>query len=104
LKRAYRESQGQVYKLATLYASDADKALQISSKIHRGPRAGSAGNDILVIENIETIDASSLSSIFGLNHSYVFEDTRAIRDLGSAVVDQFPASARRQGCPGNDSL
>jgi esterase/lipase superfamily enzyme len=45
LKRAYRESRGEVYKLATLYASDADKALRLSYTIHRAPRAGSAGQE-----------------------------------------------------------
>jgi esterase/lipase superfamily enzyme len=96
LSRLNADSHGTIYKLATLYASDQDHALLLSTRVHGGtPRAGSGGSNILVMSGIESVDASTLSSIFSFNHSYIFEDTRAIRDFGAALVDQRTASERR---------
>jgi esterase/lipase superfamily enzyme len=95
LNAAYGGGSSSVYRIATLYSSSEDKALAASYLAHRGPRAGSAGRrDVLVMPIIETIDASALASWFGTNHSYIFEEPRAIRDLGLLVLRKLPAGQR----------
>jgi esterase/lipase superfamily enzyme len=53
----------------TLYASSADIALEASQQFHAYARAGEAGENILVLAGIDTIDASLVPSGF-LGHSY----------------------------------
>src|SRR5262249_7423815 len=60
----------------TLYASSADKAMEISQKLHRYPRAGDARDGIVLSAGLETIDASAVDRDF-LGHSY-FCDNRVI--------------------------
>jgi esterase/lipase superfamily enzyme len=62
----------------TLYASSNDVPLKLSKLLHRYPRAGDAGDDLVVIEGLDTVDASTAdTSLFGLGHSY-FANTRSI--------------------------
>lgn len=61
----FRRSATQV----TLYASSNDRALLASKVVHRYPRAGDAGERILVIPGVETIDMSAADTSF-LGHSY----------------------------------
>jgi len=44
----------------TLYVSADDRALQASRKIHESPRAGEAGDNIIIMKGIDTIDATGL--------------------------------------------
>lgn len=60
----------------TLYASSRDKALLASKKFHGYPRAGDAGNSLIVMSGVETIDASATDTSF-LGHSY-YGDTRSV--------------------------
>gem|GEM_PF-2121092 len=60
----------------TLYASDNDLALTLSSKLAKYPRAGQTGESLVVLNGIETIDASSVSADL-LGHSY-FAGTRTV--------------------------
>ena len=62
----------------TLYASDNDLAMKLSQLLHRYPRAGDAGGDLVIVDSVDTIDASDAdASLFGLGHSY-FADKRSI--------------------------
>src|SRR6202044_347791 len=74
----------------TLYASESDRALQISTSfLHKTWRAGGAGDSgILIVAGVESIDAILRG------HSYVYEDPRALRDLGRLLNTQEPASIR----------
>jgi esterase/lipase superfamily enzyme len=83
-----------LYQLSTLYGSDADWALRVSKRVHRTPRAGAAGADMLVFEGVESIDASELTGGLAA-HSYLLADTRALRDLSLLLGERFPASRRR---------
>lgn len=60
----------------TLYASSEDKALMLSKSLHAYPRAGDAGEGLVVVPGIETIDASKVDTGF-LGHSY-YGDTRSV--------------------------
>lgn len=64
----------------TLYVSDRDLALNVAQRLAQFPRAGQAGDDILVLDGIDTIDASQLDT--GLvSHSYVGAHKSLIYDL-----------------------
>ena len=64
----------------TLYASAADKALIASKKVHGYPRAGDAGDGLILLPGVETIDATQVDTDF-LGHSYYGESTSVIADL-----------------------
>ena len=75
-------------KIKGLYASDNDYALSISRYLNSPhdrsiARAGSGGDNVLVLPGVETIDATRLSS--GLGHSYVFQNYRATHDIDQIV-------------------
>ena len=53
----------------TLYASSKDKALAASKVVHREPRAGDTEFGVLVVNGVDTIDASLTDTEF-LGHSY----------------------------------
>jgi len=64
----------------TLYASDTDVALRISSFYHGGPRAGAAGPLIIRLQGLDTIDMSGLPADV-LGHSYFAANGGAVYDL-----------------------
>ena len=64
----------------TLYVSAEDKALGLSQTIHRYPRAGDFGDELVVINGVDTIDASSLATDF-LGHSYYGDNESIIADI-----------------------
>ncbi len=64
----------------TLYASADDRALQWSRAIHGEPRAGDAGNNLVVVKGVDTIDATGIdTSLFG--HAYFAEVPTIITDM-----------------------
>jgi esterase/lipase superfamily enzyme len=64
----------------TLYASSRDRALMASKAFHGYPRAGDSGESLVVVEGMETIDASDASGGL-LGHSYYAEDRRIMEDI-----------------------
>jgi esterase/lipase superfamily enzyme len=64
----------------TLYASSSDRALLASKAFHGYPRAGESGDGLVVIEGLETIDASDAAGGI-LGHSYFAEDRRMMEDI-----------------------
>jgi len=54
----------------TLYASSRDVALAASRKIHGSPRAGDSGSGLVVVNGVETVDATNQDTSF-LGHSYI---------------------------------
>ena len=77
----------------TLYASKKDKALLLSQKINHGPRAGLAGESLVVINSIQTIDASDIDTDF-LGHSYFSNTWLLINDLHYLINKGLPAQER----------
>lgn len=79
----------------TLYASSNDLALKASKLFHRHPRAGDAGDALVVREGIDTIDASMAdTSLFGLGHSYFSAKRSILNDLHGAILNRLPAAKR----------
>lgn len=64
----------------TLYASDNDLALATSRKLHGAPRAGLAGESIIALPGLDTIDMSGIEADL-LGHSYFAANSGAIYDL-----------------------
>lgn len=76
----------------TLYASANDLALVASREFNSGdPRAGDAGNDLVVVPGIDTIDVSAGDSSL-LGHSYYGESASVLGDIARLLHDQPPAA------------
>lgn len=84
-----REIRGLSRGGVTLYASANDKALLASRNFWRGARAGEVPEGgPLVVDGVDTIDVSSLSTeFFGLNHSGYAETTKLLSDIGRLIRD-----------------
>lgn len=87
----------------TLYASSKDRALMASKAFNGYPRAGDAGDGLVIADGVETIDASDNSGGI-LGHSYFAEDPAVMEDIfgllktGSRADDRFGlASAQKDG-------
>ena len=86
----------------TLYASSRDRALLASKAFHGYPRAGDSGEALVVVDGMETIDASNASGGL-LGHSYYAEDRRIMEDIfgllqtGKRADDRFGIEARETG-------
>ena len=68
----------------TLYASSNDRALMASKAFNGYARAGDAGDGLVIVDGVETIDASSISSGL-LGHSYFAEDRSVMEDIFSLL-------------------
>lgn len=83
----------------TLYASSKDRALLASKAFHGHPRAGDSGEALVVVDGMETIDASNASGGL-LGHSYYAEDRRIMEDIfgllqtGQRADDRFGLEPR----------
>ena len=64
----------------TLYASDNDYALRSSQLIHGAPRAGTAGDVIVKLTGLDSIDMSAVPAD-ALGHSYFAANSGAIFDM-----------------------
>lgn len=73
----------------TLYASSKDLALRLSKFVNGGPRAG---EPILVLPDIDSIDASTVDTDF-LAHGYFSADRSVLGDL-NALLSGKPAADR----------
>jgi len=69
-----------IAKPITLYVSSDDLALLASRKVHGNKRAGDAGKGVVIVEGIETIDASGVDTSF-LSHSYFATTSTIIEDI-----------------------
>lgn len=68
----------------TVYASSNDRALIASKAFHGYPRAGETGDGLVVIDGVETVDASDVTGGM-LGHSYFAEDRRIMEDTFSLL-------------------
>jgi esterase/lipase superfamily enzyme len=64
----------------TLYASNSDKALRTSELLHGAPRAGLAGDRLITLRGLDSIDMSSIEADL-MGHSYFADNTGAMYDL-----------------------
>lgn len=79
----------------TLYASHNDVALKLSKTLHQGSRAGEAGDGIVIMEGIDTIDASDAdTSLFGLGHSYYAGKRTILGDIFTLLTNRTAPGKR----------
>jgi esterase/lipase superfamily enzyme len=78
----------------TLYASSNDKALAASKLVHGGyPRAGDSGDNLVVVDGLDTIDASSVDTSL-LGHSYFGDNRSIISDIFYLIQHNLPPNSR----------
>jgi esterase/lipase superfamily enzyme len=82
-----------VAERVTLYASSRDRALQVSRRLHDYPRAGDSGEELTVVEGVETIDASVIDTSL-LGHSYFADAFQLVGDLLAVIRDGLPPPER----------
>ena len=78
----------------TLYASTGDTALEWSRRVHMKPRAGDAGEHLVVIDGIDTIDASLVDTDLGSTHSNYAENRSVIADIFYLVTKRLRPAER----------
>ena len=81
-------------KRVTLYASSNDVAL-VRSKKYQGnyPRAGHTGDGIVIVEDIDSIDASEVDTSL-IGHSYYGDNDSVLSDLFYLLKDGKPPGKR----------
>jgi esterase/lipase superfamily enzyme len=78
----------------TLYASSNDKALAASRNLHGGyKRLGESGDGIVVMRDLDTVDASNVSTEF-LGHSYFGDSSTVMSDLIYVIQKSLPPQER----------
>lgn len=77
----------------TLYASADDLALALSQRVHSFPRAGNAGDGLVIVKGIETVDVNDADTSF-LKHSYVTSNRTVLTDLYYIVHQSLRADKR----------
>jgi esterase/lipase superfamily enzyme len=88
----------------TLYASSNDKALLLSKLVHKYSRAGDAGNDLVVTDDVDTVDASELDTGL-LGHAYYGDNRSVLSDIFLLVnqgLDPVQRNLRKQAKNGKD--
>jgi esterase/lipase superfamily enzyme len=78
----------------TLYASKNDLALKASMFFHTYKRAGQSGDGLVVVNGIETIDASNVGATDLFGHSY-FADTKEILSDILFLIQKRQRAAQR---------
>lgn len=92
----FRDLAEQFHKRAqrcTLYASSKDKALVASQVLQKYARAGQAGDGIVVVQGVDTIDASELDTGF-MSHSYIGDRTSILSDVYYLIRKDIPPDER----------
>ena len=89
-KRTVKQIAGKATRM-TLYASSRDGALAVAQRVAGYQRAGQAGARIVVVPEVQTIDASEVdTSLLGLNHSYFADNSTIVSDLFTLLKGQPP--------------
>lgn len=79
----------------TLYASEHDQALKVSRQINGFPRAGDASDGIVIVDGLNTVDASEVKTeLFDIGHDYfasqdsIIDDIRSLFDTNAEPDDR----------------
>ncbi|MFE9913209.1 alpha/beta hydrolase [Streptomyces clavifer] len=78
---------------ATLYVSGRDRALAVSRSLADYPRAGQAGDTVIVAAGLDTVDVTELGADL-LGHSYVGRHRNVLADLHGLLRHGHPPSER----------
>lgn len=85
----------------TLYASDRDRALLASHKVHGYPRAGDGGPNVVVVPGIDTVDASAVDTDL-VGHFYYGDNRSVLSDVFYVLRGHSPGDRsmlRARTCP-----
>ena len=83
-----------VARQRTIYASDHDKALQLSSGIRSGlKRLGQSGKNIFYAVGIESVESSNLKT--NNSHGYMFRNPSILGDIYFLITQNLPPGKRR---------
>lgn len=77
----------------TLYASSKDMALDVSEIVYKYPRAGDSEDGLIVIDEVDTIDASAVDASL-MGHSYVGDNRSVLADLFAMIKHGHPPDER----------
>lgn len=83
----------QASRHVTLYAAADDKALQISKTLHGEPRAGDAGENLIVYNGIDTIDATGIDASF-FRHNYFSDAPTVLSDINAIISSNLRPAER----------
>lgn len=78
----------------TVYASNSDKALDVSAQLHGYPRLGQAGYPVDGLHGVEVIDVSRLPLMSANGHLYHIYNSEVGDDLSALVNDSKSAAGR----------
>ncbi len=88
---------GNASSLTSLYTNANDRALYASRFVTRLPPAGLAGDALLVVADLDTIDVSAVDAeFFEINHSHAFDVPMVAADASHLLCNRV-AAARRPG-------
>ncbi len=82
----------------TIYASRNDRALNLARHFHGYPRAGHAGDGIVVVSGMDSIDASAVDTSF-VGHSYYGSERSVLDDIFEIIKTGFAADKRYNLAP-----
>lgn len=77
----------------TLYASSNDRALGLSKKIHGYQRAGETTGELVIVNGMDTIDASNVDTSL-VGHTYYGDNRSIISDMHYLLKTQLPVKDR----------
>jgi esterase/lipase superfamily enzyme len=77
----------------TLYASSDDLALKVSKRVHTYSRAGESGLDLVIVNAIDTVDATAVDTSL-LGHSYYGDNRSVLADLFELIRRGSPPQER----------
>jgi esterase/lipase superfamily enzyme len=77
----------------TLYASSDDLALKASKLVHKYPRAGESGLDLVIVNAVDTVDAAAVDTSL-LGHSYYGDNRSVLADLFELIRRGSPPQER----------
>jgi esterase/lipase superfamily enzyme len=78
----------------TLYASSKDRALKVSKRFHKYPRAGDSGKDLVLLGSVDTIDATEVDTGL-LGHSYIEDNASILTDVFQLLKGNPPKDRAR---------
>ena len=86
----------------TMYSSSDDEALKFSKELHGHHRLGLSGEDLVVVEGMDTIDASGIDTSM-LGHSYYGSHEKVVSDILKLVIEGLSPEDRQltQGARGD---
>ncbi|MFH6772955.1 alpha/beta hydrolase [Gaetbulibacter aestuarii] len=87
-----------INKPITLYVSADDLALRASKLLHGNPRAGDSEDGVVLLNGVETIDATGIDTSF-LCHSYFADTNSIISDIFDLINTGKRAMQRTQLTP-----